>query len=72
MIIIVNFCLEQEKTFLVTMEGKNILGSKTVKCSATCFNILRKVFYSLQKKFRFSNQRLTLSQISTLGCGVHL
>lgn len=47
------------------MEGRNILGSKTVKCSATCFNILRKVFYSLQKKFSFSNQRLTLSQFST-------
>lgn len=72
MIIVISFFLEQAETFLVTMEDRNIPGSKNVKCSATCYNILGGEFYSLQKKFSFSIQGHTRSQISALGCGVHL
>lgn len=55
------FLSEAGRNLHVTMEGKNILGSKYVKCSMTCFNILGGDFYSLQKKFSFSVQGHTMS-----------
>lgn len=73
MMIIVSFCLKQDETFLVTTEGRDILRSTNVKCSAIGLIILRGgAHYSLQKKFSCSIQGHTMSQTSTLGCGVHL
>lgn len=62
MMIVTNFCLKQDETFLVTTEGRDILQSQNIKCSAIGFitDFEGRGIYSLQKKFSCSIQGHTL------------
>ena len=70
MIIITSFCLKQKEPFLVTIESRNTLGYKNVKCSASCFNILgvQFIYYKRNLAAPFRDTLRAKFQLCAVGC----